>query len=490
MRRITNILSKNWAALIVIIAATFFRFYRLGEFATFLADEGRDAIIIKRIVTFEHWPAIGAPTSVGHVFLGPFYYYFIAPWLLIFNFNPSGLAYGMAVFSTVSLIIFYFLLKKEFGSRNAFISLILASFSYVLIDSSRFSWNPNPLPFFSFLTAYFFIKAVQSGKYYFFILFGAFLSFSIQLHYLALGLALPMIIYLFFDLYRNRSALIKRLLSYSMAVLSFTLFISPLIIFDLRHDFLNSKSLLSLLESGAGIGGGGILKKIIDTFSLTNLYLFNVNFGFGITITIFFLILIFFIFSWFNKNKSLTIYTLFFFGTVTVVAFYPGPKHSHYLGTIYLFYIILIGTALGDISKQSILGKALTIIFLACFTYLNVINYNFLRSEPNNQIGQAKEIAQFIKKKIISPKFNFAVQPDGWQEDSYLYFLELDGKVPQDRRQAKVGDEMIVVCGNPCDPVKSRSWNITMFGKAKIEGQWQINGVTIYRLVHDRSEKL
>ena len=64
----------------------FLRFYRFSDFATFLGDQGRDAIIIKRMLTFEHLPAIGAPTSVGQVYLGPFYYYFIAPWLLLFKF--------------------------------------------------------------------------------------------------------------------------------------------------------------------------------------------------------------------------------------------------------------------------------------------------------------------------------------------------------------------------------------------------------------------
>jgi len=50
----------------------FLRFYRLNDFAMFLSDQGRDAIIIKRILTGEHFPAIGAPTSVGQVYLGPF----------------------------------------------------------------------------------------------------------------------------------------------------------------------------------------------------------------------------------------------------------------------------------------------------------------------------------------------------------------------------------------------------------------------------------
>jgi len=76
------------AALVLFISGLFLRFYKLNGFVTFLGDQGRDAIIIKRIVSFEHFPAIGPPTSVGQVYLGPFYYYFIAPWLWLFNFEP------------------------------------------------------------------------------------------------------------------------------------------------------------------------------------------------------------------------------------------------------------------------------------------------------------------------------------------------------------------------------------------------------------------
>src|SRR4030042_5978400 len=111
MRRILNILTNNWILIMVLIIGVFLRFYKFTGFVTFLGDQGRDAIIIKRILTFEHFPAIGAPTSIGQVYLGPFYYYFIAPWLLFFNFNPIGLAIGVGFFSSLFLLINYLIVK-------------------------------------------------------------------------------------------------------------------------------------------------------------------------------------------------------------------------------------------------------------------------------------------------------------------------------------------------------------------------------------------
>src|SRR3990167_10160920 len=134
-----------WLAVLLFAIAVFLRFYHFSEFVTFLGDQGRDAIVLKRILTFEHFPAIGAPTSVGQVYLGPFYYYFIAPWLALFKFNPVGLAYGVAVFSIVFLVVIYLLTRHFFNERVAIIATFLTSFSYVLIELSRFSWNPNLL---------------------------------------------------------------------------------------------------------------------------------------------------------------------------------------------------------------------------------------------------------------------------------------------------------------------------------------------------------
>ncbi|MEK7522735.1 MAG: hypothetical protein AAB569_04075, partial [Patescibacteria group bacterium] len=144
MRRILNILAKNYLVLIgVLLVGVFLRFYRLEGFVTFLGDQGRDAIVVKRILTLEHFPAIGAPTSIGQVYLGPFYYYFIAPWLLFFKYQPIGLAFSVAFFSCLYLLVNYFIVKELFDKRVALISTIFLSFSSILIDFSSFSLNPN-----------------------------------------------------------------------------------------------------------------------------------------------------------------------------------------------------------------------------------------------------------------------------------------------------------------------------------------------------------
>lgn len=458
----------------------FLRFFSLEGFATFLADQGRDAIIIKRIITGEHFPAIGAPTSLGNVYLGPFYYYFIAPWLLLFNYHPVGLAFGVAFFSSLYLLINYVIIKELFDKKIALISTIFLSFSSVLIDFSRYSWNPNLLPLFTLLTIYFLIKSLQTNKWYYFALSGTFIAFLIQLHYLSLFLIPPIFIIYLINLLIERKQLIRKFVHLFICLFSFILFSSPLIIFDLRHQFLNSKNFIALFQS-SGTSLSSKINSFFDSFYYLNLYSFNISLNkFFIYILLIFLFIIFI--TLIKKTSNLRTFLFIFLLTILGMSLYSGPKHAHYFGTLYPLYYVIISCFIS--LTTSYWEKVLTILFVTGFIFLNIQKSPYLRMQPNNQIGHAEKVAQFLDEKIgKKDKFNFAVQPDGGPEDSYLYFLELKGKVPLDRKLLQVGDMMFVVCENDCDLINSRSWNITMFGKFKIANEWKAEGVKIYKLI-------
>src|SRR3990172_11625448 len=75
---------------LILILGAFFRFYRISEYMTFLGDEGRDAIIVRRLLVHLDPILIGPRTSIGDMYLGPLYYYLIAPSLFLANFSPVG----------------------------------------------------------------------------------------------------------------------------------------------------------------------------------------------------------------------------------------------------------------------------------------------------------------------------------------------------------------------------------------------------------------
>lgn len=450
-----------------------------------MGDQGRDVIIVKRILTLEHLPAIGAPTSVGQVYLGPFYYYFITPWLWFFKFDPIGLAFGVAFFSSLYLLINYLVVKELFDKRIALISTIFLSFSSIMIDLSRYSWNPNLLPLFTLVTIYLFIKSLRTNNWYYFALLGAFISFDIQLHYLALFLIPPIAIIFANELIirfkKSSNEAMKQLRLYFISFISFFIFSSPLIVFDLRHQFLNSKNFINLFRSS----GTSFLTKInslFDSFRFLNLYSLNIDLNkFFVFILLLFLLII--LVTIIKKNSNLKIFLIVFLMSILGLSLYSGPKYPHYFVIIYPVYYVIVSQLL-FFSKDSRWEKYLMVIFVAGFVFLNFQKYPYFKTHSNNQIDLAKNIAQKIFDNAQKKKYTVTALPEKYSDSSYRYFLEIWGKRAQEKDSIERTDELFVVCDTKCPLIIGNpQWDIAFFAPNKIIGEWSVEGVKIYKLI-------
>ena len=87
----------------ILILALFVRVYRTEDLLGFYYDQGRDAKVIWRLWHEGRPFLIGPVTGLQGIFLGPFYYYLIAPFYLISGGNPALPAYFLAF-----LVVNYF----------------------------------------------------------------------------------------------------------------------------------------------------------------------------------------------------------------------------------------------------------------------------------------------------------------------------------------------------------------------------------------------
>src|SRR5690606_1860436 len=88
---------KTWIFLVLIlIVAAVVRYYNIHYTVIFQGDQGRDAEIVSRIFKHADLIAIGPTTSVGNLYLGPLYYYFVMPFLWLSYPSPFGPVYAMA----------------------------------------------------------------------------------------------------------------------------------------------------------------------------------------------------------------------------------------------------------------------------------------------------------------------------------------------------------------------------------------------------------
>ncbi|MBU3935284.1 glycosyltransferase family 39 protein, partial [Patescibacteria group bacterium] len=189
---------KNPLFVAILLISAFFRLFRISSYMEFLGDQGRDLVIVRDFLKNGNLFFIGPQTSIGNMYLGPYYYYLIAPALLLANFNPVGPAIFVALLSVLTTALIYFVAKKWFDTKSALVASLLFAISPVVIKYSSFSWNPNIMPIFSLLFVYFLVQAVFFKKYKHLIY--ASLSFIMILnsHYLGLLLLPLAAIYWFF----------------------------------------------------------------------------------------------------------------------------------------------------------------------------------------------------------------------------------------------------------------------------------------------------
>ena len=397
MKRLKSIgarIKENKFVTSIILCAAFLRIWRLEEFAMFLADQGRDAIIVRKIVTLEHLPLIGPPSSIGQVYLGPFFYYLVAPFLFLSALHPVGLVFGVSFLSITGIALGYCVVRNILDKKAALFFLILSAFSYHLIWAARFSWNPNLLPVFAFFTLYFLYKALETKKMLYSVLYGTFFGLSFQLHHLAASLVIPLAV-AFMYAFAGEKKRIKLLSSLLVAAASFLVISSPLIFFDIKHDFLNTKNLISLFTQQNMVAGGSPLARLLETNHAFWATILQLRYPQEISTLLSLILAAILSYVWLSKGKNLFV----FIHAVNIISFLyffsllSSARHPHYYGSIYLSFFVLCAYLLSIVSKQTY--STLILGFIICvYVVLNAMRYSFIIGTPNNQIAYAERIAK------------------------------------------------------------------------------------------------
>ena len=226
---IKSLLIKKYSILIfflILILASFLRLNKISDYMTFLGDEGRDVLVVREILRGD-LTLLGPRASAADFYLGPIYYYFMAPFLFFSNYHPVGPAIMVALFGIATVFFIFKIGKEFFGDFAGILAAALYAVSPLVIIHSRSSWNPNIWPFFSILTLYFAYKGVEYKNLKFLALSGLLLGIALQLHYLSIFLGGILVFFLLFSvLFSNKKARNYILLAkgYLALLLGFLLF--------------------------------------------------------------------------------------------------------------------------------------------------------------------------------------------------------------------------------------------------------------------------
>ncbi len=138
----------------ILILAFAIRVYHLHSWLYFQADQVRNTNHAHEILEqgWEGVPLLGPKAGGTDFHLGPVSYYFEVVPALIFGLeHPAVVVYSNLFFILLSILLVYYFLRQGFSRNTSLQITILYAFSYVVIQYSRFSWNPNSLLFWGLL---------------------------------------------------------------------------------------------------------------------------------------------------------------------------------------------------------------------------------------------------------------------------------------------------------------------------------------------------
>lgn len=398
------------------------RLYKLGETAFFVNDQGRDIKVLYNMLVNGKMTLIGPATSfagqLGSIYFGSYYYYFLLPFYLISQ-NPYFMT---GIFPTLFVIgILLFFLVKDFKFGQKLIISLLLIFSWFSLYYTRFLWNLNLAFLLSFILFSTFLifkkKIVKYGLLS--LIIGLISGMIFQVHYGMLFLYMSLVVF-FFDHKKN----------FLLYLFGFILSFFPFVLFDIRHQYVISRNILSFIFSLFNSNGTGTsLSSLVSIFAkIFDYYLFPlIPVNYWIKVVTALSIYLSVIFFHLRKKRELNTFIAITFIIFLLSFFIFKREFDYYLACFMIWFYLGLGLVLYDLAKKKF-GRYLVVGLLILFVSLNYFKYFTL---PVNSFGLKKQyfIAEIIKKDLLknnTKELSVSVLPHSDDVNSLEYLMSLN----------------------------------------------------------------
>ena len=156
-----------------------------------------------------------------------------------------------------------------------------------------------------------------------------------------------MVGYMLWYLYKTRDLIMKSLINIFAMISSFIVGILPLIVFDIRNDFINFKSFLGIFSEDQLVSSSRGIMEIFHTFAAFNEHALHISAP-TIIHALFFIIMILATPRLIKGKKNYIHILVFFWITLFFTSYFTNNKHQHYFGFLYPLYLSLIHILVTD----------------------------------------------------------------------------------------------------------------------------------------------
>ena len=483
----------NLLLVLILILAAFLRLYNIEGSMIFEGDQGRDAIRVKKVIKDNDIILVGPRTSVGNMFLGPAYYYFMAPFLWLTYPNPVGPAIGVALINIISVYVLYLLAKDMFNEETALLSSYIYAIMAVAVEYSRFSWNPNIMAPLGILMMYVLWQAWKYKKYGYYSIAGLLFGLIIQAHYVALVMAFIIVIWGVSSWWQEKQDRMKISLYGLLGIFLAVLMELPLIFFNFRHDNIIAEGFKEFVgsQSNPSESGGFLVRSFYNSegrFLQAFGELFQTE-GQDMNRLVVYPLLLFSLFVLY-KHKFTTASKFLLVTVITLAlstSFYSSSLFVHYIAYIFPLVCFLYGYVFVNAWKKYYLLKPIVVVILAVYSFVNVQKIVAI-TEQKSRIPTFKQVQEAAYPLVSEPGLQYnialnAVNRD-WLGYNYRYFFEVQENPPVFEDQYLGLDRLIIIdeIGREFnEPESFQNFEIKIAERDTLVEQFQINsGLYVY----------
>lgn len=197
--------------------------------------------VVKDIVIEKHLRLIGQETSTQGIFIGGLFYYLQVPFFILSRMDPVGVTLLGAILGGFYTLGVYQIFKNVFNKKVALIASALYSLSYIFVFNDREIVPTQPVIFWSIAFFWGLMEILMGNIKKGLIISAVLVSLIWHLNF-ALILPVPLILV---SLVLSKKHIVFKDLVKPIAVV--VILSLPLIIFELRHNFIQTNALISSL---------------------------------------------------------------------------------------------------------------------------------------------------------------------------------------------------------------------------------------------------
>lgn len=405
---------RLWIFLTFSFISLFLFFYQLQQMATFDADQEFYAYEYVKAAKEGKLTLLGIPTSVGGLFVGPFYTYLATIIFFLFQGDPVGLHIVTLLILSFQSGLTYWLFTKISQRHAGIIAGILVLFSYVIWYKA---YAPSPINFLYLFGLFFFYCLLKLKEDPRFLPYLALILGSAFHTHISLLFFFP--IFFVYLLWQRNIKLSLRY--YLLFFLIIAVFVSPLFLFELRHNLFLTSKLFDFTTQYVG-QDQSYLRHLINVlriaFEVFSGLLFRQLNKF---VALFMIAVLLYFFVKLKENFYYQLGGLIFFVTIFILSLYQGHIPDYYYFHLSPLFFLVIADFLVFLARFRWLK--LPVGFFIVFFILHNLTAIQAAVNPYNLFIKNQAI-RYLKSQVGEKKVKVYLDADLGLQFGFGYLMD------------------------------------------------------------------